>query len=135
MSKVTLIARLIFGVIFLAAGLAGLLNLAPPPADMPENMKTYMAGMMVTQYFFPLLKGTEAVCGLLILSGRLVPLALIVLAPIVLNIFLVHAFMEPSGLVTASVLVALEIYLSFFSREYSPAIKSLFRVRATSSAV
>ncbi len=57
------------------------------------------------------------------------PLALVVLAPVILNIFLVHAFMQPSGLVLAVVLGAFEVYLAFFSAEYSPTIKQLFRRR------
>ena len=126
MSKLPLIARLLLGFIFFASGLAGLLNLAPPPADLPENMKTFMAGMMATTYFFPLLKGTETICGLLLLSGFYVPLALVVLAPVILNIFLTHAFMAPSGLPLAVVLGGLEIYLAFFASPYKEAIRPIF---------
>jgi putative oxidoreductase len=54
-------------------------------------------------------------------------LALVVLAPIILNIFLVHAFMMPQGLPLAIVLGVLETYLAFFSAEYSPKVKMLFR--------
>jgi len=118
----------ILGFIFFGAGLMGLLNAAPPPADLPENLKTFMAGMMATKYFFPLLKGTETVCGLLLLSGYFVPLALVILAPICLNIFLTHAFMAPSGLPVAIAVVALEIYLAFFTH-YGDKIRPLFRLK------
>ena len=57
------------------------------------------------------------------------PLALVVLAPVVLNIFFVHTFLMPQGLAIALVLGALEIYLAFFSEEYSPTIKQLFRAK------
>lgn len=126
-SKATLVVRILMGLIFFAAGLAGLLNLAPPPADMPENMKTFMAGLMATGYFFTLLKATEVVCGALLLSGFFVPLALVILAPITLNIFMVHAFMDPKGLPVALALGAFQIYLSFFAQPYSLKIKSLFQ--------
>ena len=126
MSKAPLIARLLLGLIFFGSGLAGLLNLAPPPADLPENMKLFMAGMMATQYFFPLLKVTETVCGAFLLSGFYVPLALIVLAPIILNIFLTHAFMAPSGLPLAIVIGLLEIYLSFFASPFKNTIRTIF---------
>ncbi len=128
MSKLPLIARILLGVIFFGAGLVGLLNLAPPPADLPEGLKTFMAGLMVTKYFIPLLKGTETICGLLLLSGYFVPLALVVLAPIVLNIFLTHLFVAPEGLILAIVIGALETYLAFFS-PYSPKIRALFSSR------
>ncbi len=127
MNKIPLVVRVLLGLIFLASGLAGLLNLAPPPADMPENMKTFMAGMMATKYFFPLLKITEVVCGAMLISGFFVPLALVVLAPIVVNIFFTHLFMEPNGLVVAAVLVVLEAYLAFFARPYRDSIRPLFK--------
>lgn len=126
MQKVTIIARLLLGLVFFGSGLAGLLNLAPPPADMPVDMQTFMTGMMVTKYFFPLLKLTEVFCGLLLLLGWFVPLALVVLAPIVLNIFFVHLFMAPSGLPLALILGVLEIYLAFFAKPYKNVICSLF---------
>ena len=85
--------------------------------------------MSATGYFFYLLKGTEITCGLLLLTGRFVPLALVVLAPVILNIFLVHTFMAPDGVPLGLVLGAIEIYLAFFSAEYSPAIKQLFRAK------
>lgn len=125
-AKIPLIARVLLGLVMFASGLAGLLQLAPPPADMPENLATFFKGISATGYFLTLLKGTETVCGLLLLIGYFVPLALVVLAPIVLNIFLVHAFMAPSGLPLALILGLLMIYLSFFS-PYSSPIRQLFK--------
>ncbi|WP_415061343.1 DoxX family membrane protein [Bdellovibrio sp.] len=126
-AKLPLIARLLLGLVFFASGLMGLLNLVPPPPDLPERLVTFNTGLAASGYFFTLLKGTETVCGLLLLSGFFVPLALVVLAPIVLNIFLVHAFMAPSGLPLAIVLGLLLSYLSFFAPPYSSTVKSLFR--------
>ncbi len=124
MKKVTLGARIIMGLIFLGSGIAFFFT-TPPPMEGP--ISEFFKGMMATQYFFYLLKGTEITCGLLLLLGRWVPLALVVLAPIILNIFLVHAFLMPSGLPMAVVLGTLEIYLSFFSAEYSPTVRELFK--------
>ncbi len=126
MKKVTLIARLILGLIFFGSGLAFFFT-TPPPMTGP--IAEFFTGLMATHYFFYLLKGTEIVCGLLLLSGFFVPLALVVLAPVILNIFLVHAFMMPEGLPMAIVIGVLETYLAFFSAEYSPHIKQLFRAR------
>lgn len=124
--KLPMIARIVLGLAFFVFGLMGLLNLAPPPADLPENMKTFMAGMGATTYFFPFLKATETVCGALLLAGWFVPLALVILAPIVLNIVLVHGFMDPKGLPIGIVLGLLLVYLAFFAQPYSAKIKALF---------
>lgn len=126
MKKVTLAARVLMGLIFLFSGISFFFT-TPPPMEGP--IADFFKGLMATHYFFYLLKGTETACGFLLLFGRFVPLALVVIAPVILNIFLIHAFMMPSGLPLAIVLGTLEIYLSFFSSEYSPTIRLLFRAR------
>jgi len=126
MKKVTLIARILLGLVFFASGVAFFFTTPPP---MEGAMADFFKGMAATQYFFYLLKGTEILCGLFLIAGVLVPLALVVLAPIVLNIFLVHAFMMPDGLPIALAMGALQVYLAFFSAEYSPSIRQLFRMR------
>ncbi len=126
MKKVALVLRCLLGLVFVGSGVSFFFT-TPPPLE--GNMATFFAGMAATGYFFTLLKVTEIVCGLLLLSGRFVPLALVVLAPVILNIFLVHAFLEPSGLPIALALGAIEIYLAFFSPQYSPIVKQLFRAK------
>ncbi|MBX2995299.1 MAG: DoxX family protein [Bdellovibrionaceae bacterium] len=128
MKHVTLVVRILLGLIFVASGISFFL-VTPPPMEGP--IATFFAGMAATKYFFILLKGTEIVCGLMLLSGLFVPLALVILAPIILNIFLVHLFIapEPMSMVVAVVLGLFEIYLAFFSPQYSPKIKQLFQAR------
>jgi putative oxidoreductase len=126
-AKIPMIIRILFGLIMFASGLAGLLGLAKPPPDLPEHLVTFMNGLMATGYFMTLLKLTETICGLMLLSGFYVPLALVVLAPIILNIFLTHAFMQPSGLPLAVILGTFLIYLSFFVEPYRTTILPLFR--------
>lgn len=126
-AKGPLIARLVLGFVFFASGLVGLLKLAPVPPDLPEQLVTFNKGLEASIYFMPFLKGTETVCGFLLLSGFFVPLALVVLAPIVINIFLVHSFMAPSGIPLALIIGFLMIYLSFFAQPYASVIRSLFR--------
>lgn len=125
-AKIPVIVRVLLGLLFTMAGIAGLLNLVPVPTDLPESMMTFNKGMMASVYFFPFLKATETVCGLLLIAGWFVPLALVVLAPVVIHIFLVHAFLQPSGLPLAIIIGAMTAYLSFFAAPYSATIKKLF---------
>lgn len=127
MSKLPLIARILLGLIFFIFGLNGFLNFIPQPLDLPEKLQTFTNGLMVSGYFFPFLKGTEVVCGALLLTGKFVPLALVVLAPIVLNIFFVHLFLAPSGLAIAILVCALETYLAFFVHPYREKMRALFQ--------
>ena len=83
MAKVSLIARLLLGFVFVGAGIAFFFT-TPPPQE--GDMALFFNGMMATKYFFYLLKFTEIACGLMLMSGYFVPLALVILAPIILNI-------------------------------------------------
>jgi putative oxidoreductase len=127
MKYLKLAPRFLLGLIFFASGVAFFLT-TPPPLP-PGDMADFFKGIMATHYFIYLLKICEAGCGLLLLSGNFVPLALVILAPIILNIFLVNAFLMPTGLPLVIVIGALEVYLAFFSKEYSPTIKKLFQRR------
>ncbi|MBI3543088.1 MAG: DoxX family protein [Deltaproteobacteria bacterium] len=126
MSKAPLIARILLGLIFFVFGLNGFLNFIPVP-PMPEKTKAFMDALMATGYFIPVLKGTEVTCGLLLLVGAFVPLALVVLAPIVIQIFLFHAFIQPNGIPMALFIGALMIYLSFFAKPYASIVRQIFR--------
>lgn len=126
-NKLPMIARIALGLIFFVFGLNGFFQFIPMPEAMPEKLMAFTSGLAASGYFFPFLKGTEVVCGALLLVGAFVPLALVVLAPIILNIFLVHAFLDPSGLPIAIVIGILEIYLSFFAKPYSDFVKQIFR--------
>ncbi len=76
----------------------------------------FMGGLGATGYFFPLLKGTEVIAGLLLLSNRFVPLALTLLAPLVVNILAFHAFLAPAGIALPLAMVALSLYLAYTER-------------------
>lgn len=121
--KIQIMVRVLLGALFLFGGIAFFFT-TPPPLE--GDMATFFTGLQASKYFFLLLKGTEIVCGLFLVTGFFVPLALVVLAPIVLNIFLVHAFLEPTGLPMAIGIGIAMIYLSFFSPDYSPTVKKLF---------
>ena len=129
MSKLPCIARVLLGLVFLVFGLNGFFHFitmsSMPP--MSEQAMAFMTGLMGSGYFMPFLAGVQALCGLLLVVGAFVPLALVVLAPIVINIILFHAFLAPAGLPMAVVIAALMIYLSFFANPYAPIVKQIFR--------
>lgn len=124
------IARVLLGLLFFVFGLNGFLNFIPtPPKDaMPAGLVAFSEAMMKTGYLFQLVKGTEVIVGLLLLLNRFVPLALVVLAPVIVNIVAVHAFLAPSGLVMGVVILALELYLAW---AYRSAYRGMLAARAT----
>ncbi len=116
MKHLPIVARVLLGLPFVVFGLNGFLQFLPMP-PMEGNAATFMGGLGAAGYFFPLLKATEILAGLMLLSGRGVPLALVVLAPIVLNIVLMHAVVMGSGVAMPLVLMALGIYLAWAYRD------------------
>lgn len=124
MKYASIAVRVLMGLIFFGSGVAFFFMTPPPQPEGP--MATFFNGLVASGYFLTLLKVTEIACGLMLLSGFFVPLALVILAPIVLNIFFVHTLLAPEGVIIAVVLAAFQIFLSFFSI-YSPRVRQLFR--------
>lgn len=111
------VARILLGLVFFVFGLGALLNWfpAPPPESLPPKLVAFDA-VMRGSYLFVLVKGTETAMGALLLLNRFVPLALVILAPVILNIALVHATMMPAGLPMVVLIVALELFLAWNHR-------------------
>jgi uncharacterized membrane protein YphA (DoxX/SURF4 family) len=65
----------------------------------------------------PFLKTIELIFGLALIFGRFVPLAVVVLFPITLNIFLFHAFLAPQDMIVPSALLAANVFLAFAYRQ------------------
>ncbi len=122
-----LIARYALGLLFLVTGLNGFLNFLPAPEFAPPAMN-FMKALLDSGYFFPVLKITEASMGILLLAGLYVPLALTILAPVVLNIFLFHLFLAPSGMPIAIAVLALELFSAWTYRSY---YKQVLTMKAT----
>ena len=126
------VARCLLGLVFFASGVFGLLlvfGLMPMPApsgQQSDAATAFMGGLMKAGYLFPLIKVTEVVAGAFLLANRCVPFALLLIAPVVVNIFAVHAFLMPEGLPVASAIVLVEAYLGW---AYRAAFRPLFAVR------
>ncbi len=108
------ISRIGLGFIFLIAGLNGyfvIFNLEPFIATSPEAMSLFEFG-----YLLIIEKSLEIICGVLLIINRFVPLALALLLPIIVNIFLLHLFLDRSLLLLAVILVVMQSYLLFCYR-------------------
>jgi uncharacterized membrane protein YphA (DoxX/SURF4 family) len=111
----TIAARLLLGLIFFVFGLNGFLHFIPMPPPSGESGAFLMA-LFATGYMFPLIKGIEVIGGLLLLANRAVPFALVILAPIIVNIAAYHVLLEPGyGMVVT--LGVLTSFLAYVHRE------------------
>lgn len=122
-----LIIRSLVGLVFVVFGLNGFLQFLPMPA-MPEAAGSLMGAFAATGYFFPLLKATEIIGGVLLLVNRLPALGILLLAPIIVQIFMFHAVLAPGGIALPIFLVLAESFLGY---AYWNSFKSIFEVSVT----
>jgi putative oxidoreductase len=115
--------RYLLGAIYFVFGLNFFLHFIPMPPPPPEMMG-FFEGIMKMGYLLPFVKCTEIACGALLILNLFVPLALVVLAPISLNILLVHTLIDPSGLPMAGAIVVVHVLLGIaYLSNYKPMLK------------
>ena len=124
MKTASAIARYLAGVIFLVMGLNGFLHFIPFPPP-PGIAGQFMGALYVSHYLWVIF-AFQVIAGVLLLVNRYVPLAVAVLAPVIVNILTFHALMAPSGL-SLAFLVAVLWALIFIS--VRPAFSGLFQAR------
>ena len=120
----SIIARYLAGVIFLVMGLNGFLNFIhfPPPAGIAGQ---FMGALYVSHYLWVIF-AFQVIAGALLLVNRFVPLAVAILAPVLVNILTFHVLMAPSGLPMALVVAVLWVLIFI---EVRPAFSGLFQSR------
>jgi hypothetical protein len=120
------VARVLLGLSFFVFGLNGFLGFIPLPPH-PGPGGELLGAFAAAGYMFPLIKGTELVAGLLLLSNRFTALALVLLAPVLVNIVLFHLVLDGgAGIGLPLFLVALEIGLAWSYREtFAPILKAV----------
>jgi putative oxidoreductase len=122
MKIAVVIARILLGLVFLIFGLNVFFHFIPQQA-MPGDAGT-LAGLMFLHGWFMFYGILYVVAGALLLLGRYVPVALVLLGPIIVNILLFHLTLAPSGIVPGLVCALLEIFLLY---AYWPAFAGIFR--------
>ena len=119
-------ARFALGLVFFVFGLNGFLHFLPqPPMTGPAG--AFLGALAASGYLFPLLKATEVLGGALLLSGFFVPLALTLLAPVIVNIVAFHLFLAPGNYVVVGIVLASELFLAW---TYRASFAGVLQVRA-----
>jgi uncharacterized membrane protein YphA (DoxX/SURF4 family) len=116
MKIASLIARLLLGLIFLVFGLNGFLHFIPMPP--PTGLAGQFAGAIFASHYWVVIFAVQVIGGVLLLVNRFVPLALVLLGPVIVNIFFFHLLMAPAGLPLAIVVVVLWAILAIRNRKH-----------------
>jgi putative oxidoreductase len=124
MRTVSLIAQYLAGLIFLVFGLNGFLHFIHQPP--PEGVAGQFLGALYTSHYLMVIFAFQVLAAVLLLVNRYVPLAVAILAPVIVNILSFHAFMAPGGLPLALVVALLWVLIFVNVR---PAFSGLFQSR------
>jgi len=116
MKIATLIGRLLLGLVFLVFGLNGLLHFMNGP--LPSGVAGQFLSALVHSHYDLVVSAVEVAGGTLLLGNRYVPLALVLLGPVIVNIFFYHLLMDRSGLPYAIVVIILWGLVAFRHHQY-----------------
>ncbi len=110
MKAAFVVARVLLGLMFTVFGLNGFLHFIkmPPPTGLAATYLGALSQSHLLQVNFVI----QLVTGLLLLAGVYVPLALVLLGPVLANILAYHLLMHPEGIQNA--LVAFVLWLVVF---------------------
>ena len=119
MKIVVLICRILLGLMFFVFGLNNLLHFLHMPLPSGDALTWY--GIMAAHHWMNFVGVIMTVAGLLLLVNRFVPLALTLLAPLIVNILLYHALLWPHGVGPAILALLLELVLiAVYFRSFTP---------------
>ncbi len=108
MKIVKLIVYILFGLMFLNAGLNKFFNYMPMPELTPDQIKFFTAFTSIS-WMMPLVAFVEVVGAILFMIPKTRALGAIVILPVMVGILVHHATVDTSGLVIALVLMAINI--------------------------
>jgi putative oxidoreductase len=124
MKTFTLVMRLLLGLVYLVFSLNAFFNFIPMP-PIPEKAAMFIGALYASGYAMYTVKFFEIITAVFLLLNRFTPLALVILFPISLNIFLFGLFLNPAGLPIGIFVLAANLFLMFVNiKAYKPLFKA-----------
>jgi len=126
MKRIVVIARVLKGLPLFVLGLNGYLEFMAPPVDLSPEGLSLLRSLKDTGFLVPFRDAVMALSGLLLVTGLFVPLALVLVAPLIISHCLVHIFLDdPMNGVGAYAMAGLELFLvaaygSYFKGFFKP---------------
>ena len=117
MQIAALISRILVGLIFTFFGLNGFLNFLPQPPLPPGPAGQFITALFASHYLY-VIAGVQVISGVLLLVNRYVPLAIVLLGPMLVNILAYHLLMNSMGLAVAAVVALLWCVLAYYYRQH-----------------
>jgi putative oxidoreductase len=121
-TKIKIVLRIVLALILIIFGANKFLNFMPAP-EFPEAAGNFWGALAKTGYMIPFIGATEIIVGLLLILNKWVGFALIVLAPIAVNMVLFHINLAPAAIGPAALVTILNAILIY---AYWDKYKTLF---------
>jgi putative oxidoreductase len=122
--KILFVASLLFGLMFINAGLNKFFNYLPVPPDLPEALVKVNMAFMSIGWLMPLIAVAEIIGGILFITNKYRALGALIILPVMIGILLTHSIQAPSGLPMALVLFAIQLWAMYENREkYFPLVR------------
>ncbi len=119
-SKVTMVLRIILGLILIIFGANKFAGFMPAP-ELPEAAGNFMSALFVAGYMIQLIGAVEVLVGLLLVFKKWVPFALLLLAPVSVNIIFFHLMLAPAAIGPGALLAILNVVLIYaYWDKYKP---------------
>lgn len=97
-NKILNVLSILTALMFLNAGLNKIFNYIPVPTDLPPALVADNAAFMEISWLMPLLAIAEIIGGLMLIFRKTRAIGALIIFPIMIGIFLIHATVAPSGL-------------------------------------
>ncbi len=115
--KILFVVSLLFGLMFINAGLNKFFNYMPMPKDLPEGLVKLMGSIMEIKWLLPLIAAAEIIGGILVIIPRSRALGAIIIFPVMIGILLTNIINAPSGFILAIILFVINLWIMFENRE------------------
>ena len=120
-NKILFVVSLLFGLMFINAGLNKFFNYMPMPKDMPESTMKVMTAFNDIGWLIPLVGVVEIIGGILFITNKYRALGAIIILPVMVGILFTNIFNAPEGLPIALVLTLINIWAIIDNRaKYKP---------------
>ena len=116
-NKILFVLSLLFGLMFINAGLNKFYNYMPMPEDMPERLTKVMSAFMEIGWLMPLVAVAEIIGGLLFIFPKTRALGALVIFPVMVGILLTNTVTDTSGLPIALVFFGILLWILFDNKE------------------
>lgn len=116
MSKMVAGLRLLYGVFWMTFGLNGFLHFFQVPEPQGEAA-AFLQALVAAGYVMPLVYASQIVAGAMLLLGRYLALALVLLAPVVGNIVLYDFFLNHAGVTIGIIILVIYLVLLYAHRK------------------